>query len=548
MAERGDGHTALRTCDSVSQNSAFPLSVRRAAERVKVYIAARWRLSELGVGRQTSLITSTRLDDRILLAGADAFDPNTPAYEGRWKSTIEQLAKESNRSANPRNVVEHVHLQLDSIESGVRLSGDDLPPDTRQSSSPPVHYLFAQSTEGIAAQLRGWALQQHKLPNLQCGPRLAASIALEEAGLLALRVPAAALNLLEFALRGFKACNDSVGTLLAASARALIMSTFRDAHDELAEVDSAVEQCDREGLVGRAALKMSYIPQLRARNPADGAADFWESWSIRIAAARDHESVPTQMITGATVTPVVLGPDLHAVLSIRRLHATNSTAKQAASPAASAANPTASPAAATAGRAAEPPPLRFSLWPSVRRFFAGAWTFLIAYAFSAWILKLVNGLHFRGADGPPGVFGDGLSSGVVNALLLSVGCLIGLFALFQNNTNLRASRSPLWQVMRGFQGIVFIILGMAILVLAGAYLFRGFDWLLDRANIEISIVWKWIAFFGVIGLLGYIPMIGMGLIRLVERMVKIRFDVLQGDSSDQLYVRLTVRVARLSMF
>jgi hypothetical protein len=573
MANRGNGRMALSDCDSIAQNSGLPLAQRRDAERLKVKIAARWRLVEVGVGRQTSLVTSNSIEDRVLVAGADAFDPLTEPYQGRWASSLAALAAEGARAAAPRDHVEAYHEHLDAVEARQANDGSAASASYAQPAPKAFHLSFERSVHGIAAMLRGWALNENAQPKLACGPRLAATIALEEAGLLALRVPAAAVTLLSFAAERFDSVGDSLGMLHVSATRALLASGLArrvktdDLMDDRRALDLAIARCDRERIVASTLLEKldRSVPIVRTVAPSSRDEDFWESWRIRIAVARGEQvsfketanqgAFQSNAYRGnappAGRTGPKFGPDLAWVFAQRAAVQAPDAAPRTEFAAAPAAAPAAPGAVGHAGTTVSPPPLppapararAQSLWRSAARL----GTFLFGTLLFAWLASLLNTLHFRGADGAPGVFGDWGPAWLQPAISIAIGVVLGFGSMLQESPDYKANPATRWKFIRAAFTFTAVLLGLILVVVAGAYLFRGFEWLLQRAEIDLPLGWRWVVFLTVLAVLGLFPQLVKGFARLLERAMRATYTVVEDGDTGAFVVRLDVRVAWLPL-
>src|SRR5262249_53231057 len=150
-----------------------------------------------------------------------------------------------------------------------------------------------------------WALEVGPEPALTCGPRLAASIALEEGSLLALRQPELASQLLEYAGRKYALAKDPMGELLTAATRALLPPNM-GAAQLTADLDAKIKQARTSlGLHAGFVADPHVLSKRDSIDPAASEIDFWRPWRFRFEIARLGDKAAT-LFSAANPPP----PDL----------------------------------------------------------------------------------------------------------------------------------------------------------------------------------------------------------------------------------------------
>jgi hypothetical protein len=316
-ADRGRVADVLAWCDKISQSSTRSLDVQLAADRVKLAVAARWRLLEVGIAQQSRLEESTRLDDAVLIAGAKAFEPLTTAYPGRWSLAMERLQSRAVLGEPDLGSVETRHLKLDRHESALADRSANL---SRPRGAASVSGLLDDKSlprllDGfrrlrpaeIALQLRvssyiGLLFADNAPPY----GRLAAKLAFEEAGLLTARGPAVsspflggAMRLLEFAVFHFHSCGDPLGALHAQTLRALLGSQYQPdkAVRGLSELQITLRKCVDENLLPFE-FETFYGEGNMLPVDADQLDPTLRPWLLRMNAAHGHWPGAGEIQTG----------------------------------------------------------------------------------------------------------------------------------------------------------------------------------------------------------------------------------------------------------
>lgn len=285
------------------------------AERAHLHLALRMRLRPHEGPSPGSPVLSASYSpsDGILAARWLATLPPSlrsgyPVYESRFWLRNRPLLSERNlgirlleqmdRSAAPEQLetLEELERAVEILELARLAQANRVPlplPPTREVL-PDWKDLLLRLTpsDRVAAELlRAWSLTdrlRHAIPDAiaeRLGQRRAAWIAFDEGSVLALRVSAGGLQLLELACRCFHDLDDPVGLTLGQTALTLArcrggdrkgldaMGHVRDSYERCREQFSLLPWSDLRDLVRRAAV-----------SPEDLGPSHWHSWMLRIAA------------------------------------------------------------------------------------------------------------------------------------------------------------------------------------------------------------------------------------------------------------------------
>lgn len=215
----------------------FDEETRRQLERSYLRIVARFRLFEVGEGRVESLLSSEEVQDVRLLRGVDALAGVTlPLRPAKSEPDLEHAYWQTCTVAPPiaqREALEAWHRYLvaqtyapvivDSLECrtllGKAVSAQEVEAGFEATA------LLTSREEAFRSALRLSALTRHPISDAMkarldslaasIGRRKAAVIALDEADLMALRMPARGAHLAMLAYDWFDSMNDDVGRLRA---------------------------------------------------------------------------------------------------------------------------------------------------------------------------------------------------------------------------------------------------------------------------------------------------------------------------------------------
>lgn len=271
-ADHGRITEVVTRCHEIIQNTGLPLDVRQEVERLLLRLTVKWRLGDMGIGRQTSLETSARLADRLLLGAAAAFDSSRPPYAGRWVAALEAAREKDPRAEIRWGDVAELHIQLDWAEAWDRVLLETL------RSNPPRLGKSLHPDYDDALGLRELALKGSPWPVVTRVRRGLAGLALGEGSLLALRQPELALVLLDLAAANYGDCGDVVGRFLALNTKVLALrQSGRDPNRAIADVRAAFDACSATNAVPRSLA----TSDLGRRPDIESPIFAWWPWLLR---------------------------------------------------------------------------------------------------------------------------------------------------------------------------------------------------------------------------------------------------------------------------
>lgn len=321
----------------VSQFRQYDEDTVRQADRALVRIVRRMRLREVGEISGKSLSRSPDLADQELVWALDGLDgpksfrplPNLPASattvqeQAAWLHAIWRTLY----SGEDRALLRAISTQLDrNLSQEDRKSSNlefvalarrfDLFEAQLVAHEPPVdHPLFDGARwwtahphcpeEALRLWLRAEALGLlHPLPATlhdsslaaiveRLGTRRAAEIALDEAELLALRLPDQAVHPMKFAFEKFDQCNDTIGTIITGISIGMLFGRLSRANDLSAALKAVAAAYQRLVIPTTASSQATpslppwyiIISAARQIDPAkllDEVPKSWQPWLARL--------------------------------------------------------------------------------------------------------------------------------------------------------------------------------------------------------------------------------------------------------------------------